>query len=70
MPQRSHGRHAQHREQFFTNPKVRPMGVGLQATSGAIDISAVLGRARIHRGTVDITGTHLAWRVPFDTTHP
>jgi PAS domain S-box-containing protein len=30
VPQRLHGRHVQHREQFFANPTVRPMGVGLE----------------------------------------
>ncbi len=30
VPQRLHGRHVQHREQFFTNPTARPMGVGLE----------------------------------------
>lgn len=30
VPQRLHGRHVQHRDQFFANPAVRPMGVGLE----------------------------------------
>ena len=48
LPQRFHAAHASYRERYFSAPRTRPMGIGLNLVRGLVELHG--GRVEAHSG--------------------